>query len=558
MNSDDKSSNPVNTTIYTKEDGVQIVSANDIDPEHIDWMWEGWLARGKIHILAGPSTAGKTHIAIDFASKLSNGEKVNVCWPDKSPAPSGKVFIWSDEDSIKETILPRLMAAGAARDKVKFITEYIKFNRSRPFDFKTDCDDLSNTIDKIGGADLVIIDPIISAISGSANSNAAVRESLGKLNNICIRHQCAILGIHHLNKYSKGKSPLERVTGSLAFGAFPRVVMVAVKVEGSDPPSSVVVRAKTTNSKQDGGFEYYIESKNILSKGVIFKSSCIRWDENPLTGTDSEILDFAESGKAGKRLRSIRKAEGFFMEQLSNGPMPSNDLVKLALESGIKKSVLHDAAQNLQLEHIKETNVKYGHWNTRLPEHSKQIQEDEKLNSTKAESSLVQSTLDSGSIKNINENTSERDQTEIELHTSMYESIKKNSPIDNFQYISNFSDQQLDTFFSIIDNESLHKMHEQIPNLYKNYSTITKDSIGENITKAVVSAYKKTFSIELNKYKNKHDLELAKIYTEKCNSTINSESYNLFLVSVLHEIFISRGYDKNKISEKIINLHNSR
>ena len=138
MNSDDKSSNPVNTTIYTKEDGVQIVSANDIDPEHIDWMWEGWLARGKIHILAGPSTAGKTHIAIDFASKLSNGEKVNVCWPDKSPAPSGKVFIWSDEDSIKETILPRLMAAGAARDKVKFITEYIKFNRSRPFDFKTD------------------------------------------------------------------------------------------------------------------------------------------------------------------------------------------------------------------------------------------------------------------------------------------------------------------------------------------------------------------------------------------------------------------------------------
>ena len=46
--------------------------------------------------------------------------------------------------------------------------------------------------------------------------------------------QAAVLGISHFSKGSGGRDPVERVTGSLAFGALARVVLCAVKVKGTD------------------------------------------------------------------------------------------------------------------------------------------------------------------------------------------------------------------------------------------------------------------------------------------------------------------------------------
>lgn len=88
---------------------VMLLRGDSIKPEPIDWLWDGWLAAGKLHVLAGAPGTGKSTIAFALAAALTAGR----WWPDGKRAPVGSVLIWSGEDDPADTIMPRLLAAGA-------------------------------------------------------------------------------------------------------------------------------------------------------------------------------------------------------------------------------------------------------------------------------------------------------------------------------------------------------------------------------------------------------------------------------------------------------------
>ena len=50
---------------------VTLMSAHEIAPEPIQWLWEGWLAEGKFHILGGAPGTGKTTLALALAATIS-------------------------------------------------------------------------------------------------------------------------------------------------------------------------------------------------------------------------------------------------------------------------------------------------------------------------------------------------------------------------------------------------------------------------------------------------------------------------------------------------------
>lgn len=85
---------------------VELVCGADIRPEPIEWLWHGWLAAGKLHMIAGAPEAGKTSIALALAATLSTGGR----WPDGTRSSTGSVVIWSGEDAINDTLIPRLVA----------------------------------------------------------------------------------------------------------------------------------------------------------------------------------------------------------------------------------------------------------------------------------------------------------------------------------------------------------------------------------------------------------------------------------------------------------------
>src|SRR6202011_2217019 len=46
---------------------------DSITPEPVSWVWDGWLAAGKFHVLAGQPGTGKTTLALAFAATITAG-----------------------------------------------------------------------------------------------------------------------------------------------------------------------------------------------------------------------------------------------------------------------------------------------------------------------------------------------------------------------------------------------------------------------------------------------------------------------------------------------------
>ncbi|MEW8615742.1 MAG: AAA family ATPase, partial [Candidatus Thiodiazotropha sp.] len=97
---------------------VRLIQGDTITPEPIQWLWDGWLAAGKMHILAGVPGTGKTTISLGLAATITTSGR----WPDGSRAEKGDVLIWSGEDDPQDTLIPRLHACGADLSRVHFVS----------------------------------------------------------------------------------------------------------------------------------------------------------------------------------------------------------------------------------------------------------------------------------------------------------------------------------------------------------------------------------------------------------------------------------------------------
>ena len=208
---------------------VEVTCAALIPAKPIDWIWQDHLAAGKLTLLAGSPGTGKTLVALTCAATVSHGGLYGHSWPDGSFSPTGDVLIWSGEDGIEDTIIPRLMAANADLSRIHVIGATHERGKQRPFNFETDLPLLETKILQ-NPIRLLIIDSIVQAVAGDSHKNSEVRRALEPLLLLAEEHNFAIIGITHVTKHSKGKNPVDRVAGSLAFGAVARVVLIASKI----------------------------------------------------------------------------------------------------------------------------------------------------------------------------------------------------------------------------------------------------------------------------------------------------------------------------------------
>jgi putative DNA primase/helicase len=284
---------PAIPTSVATTSGVKLISAATIKPRAIDWLWDAHLARGKLSILAGVPGTGKSTVAFNLAAIVSIGG----AWPDGSRCPgAGNVLMWSGEDDPTDTIVPRLMAAGANLSNIQIITGG-KTNDgiSLPFDPARDVPLLRNEINRIGGAVLMIIDPIISAVAGDMHKANDVRRGLQAIIDLGAEFGCAVIGISHFSKGSRGTSPQERVIGSQAFAALARLVLVCAKDE--DGNTHVLMRAKSNISLDHGGFHYSIVPVTVpdpANAARPIKTTKVEWGI-ALDGNARDVLSDMES-----------------------------------------------------------------------------------------------------------------------------------------------------------------------------------------------------------------------------------------------------------------------
>ena len=86
-----------------------LVTAEGIDPDRIEWIWEPYLPAGAVTLMAGAPGCGKSFLSIALAAELSRG------LTPFHGRRTGKVptAILSLEDDPARTIVPRLKACGA-------------------------------------------------------------------------------------------------------------------------------------------------------------------------------------------------------------------------------------------------------------------------------------------------------------------------------------------------------------------------------------------------------------------------------------------------------------
>jgi putative DNA primase/helicase len=350
-----------------ENDCIILTNAATLKPEPIEWLWHSWLARGKLHILAGAPGQGKTTIALSFAATISSGGR----WPDKSQSNKGRVLIWSGEDDAADTLLPRLMASGADISNIYFIKGSRKHGKIEPFDPSTDMDKLREEAEQIGDVKLLIVDPIVSAVTGDSHKNTEVRRALQPLVDLGQSLNAAVLGISHFSKGGQGNDPAQRVVGSIAFTAVARVVLVAAKVKSEDGEErKVLARGKSNIGPDDGGFEFDLAQAEPI-KGI--NASYVIW-RNPVEGSARKLLsetDESDPDSVGT------DAKNFLIEILADGVTPVAEIEKQAENAGVSWSAVKRASSKLGVK--KQKGGYQGAWYWSLPKGLKEIKGDQPL-----------------------------------------------------------------------------------------------------------------------------------------------------------------------------------
>jgi len=268
-------------------EGVRVVRADEVEPQSVDWLWEGRIPRAELTLLVGDAGLGKSALTCDLAARVTRGQLGGT------PAD---VVIASAEDSAAHTIVPRLIAAGARLSKVHFVT-VVTDGIEGGIVLPDDIQDLQAKIIEVN-AELVIIDPVVAHLSARIDSHRdhSVRVALSPLARLAARTGAAIVGIGHLNK-GDSSNVIARINGSTAFFAAARSVLLFA----ADPPDSesdrALAHAKSNLSAHAVTLRYRVEKRVIEPSG------------EPIETIVLVLIGVAPEMNAGRLLRPDDPAE---------------------------------------------------------------------------------------------------------------------------------------------------------------------------------------------------------------------------------------------------------
>ena len=326
-----------------KSDTAILIRGSTVTPEPISWLWGGWLARGKLHVLAGQPGTGKTNLAMALAAGITVGGYA----PDGTRLAPKSVVIWSGEDSIQDTLTPRLMANGADMDRVHFVnTVRTRKGVSRPFDPAVDLPLLQSAIERNGEEiGLFIVDSVADVVMTDGHQNNKVRRALAPLVELAEKTKCAALGITHLTKASGDRDPIDRIVGSVAFGGLARVVMMAAKVASENGGGQILVRVKSNIGPDGDGYRYEIGNKPIDGYPGV-SGSYVTYGEK-MEGRARDLISMAETIVDPEEQGAISEAKAFIANCLADGPMKVTELEAAGKGAGITKRTMERARKTM-------------------------------------------------------------------------------------------------------------------------------------------------------------------------------------------------------------------
>lgn len=347
--------------------GPVLVSLADVEPEEVEWLWPGRIPLGKVTMIAGDPGLGKSLATLDMAARVSAGSP----WPDSLSAPTqpGGVLVMSTEDDNADTVVPRLMAAGADLTRIKACNSVHAQKPSTAgecmFNLEDHLPQLEQAIQQVPDLRLIIIDPI-SAFMGKTDShnNTEVRGLLAPLAALAAKYHVAVVGVTHLNK-NAGGSPIYRTIGSIAQVAAARAAYGVAKCK-HDRSRRLFLPMKNNLAPDEHGLAYRIVDSDI--PGV----ARVQWEPAPVDISAEEAFG-PEMKRPGPEPTDREDAERWLREALADGPRPMKEIWDAAINGeGINERTLRRAKEKMGVESYQPKTP--GPWFWRLQQHEEKTQ----------------------------------------------------------------------------------------------------------------------------------------------------------------------------------------
>lgn len=262
-----------------------IIKLADVRPERVRWLWPGRLPIGKLVVIDGDPSTGKSTLTADLAARCSVGSE----WPDGAPneRPRG-VLLLSAEDGMADTIVPRLISAGADLERVHALTEVAVTADDgavvmAPPSIPRDVPRLAQIVTKhdIG---LLVVDVLMAYLGGRTDSNKDqdVRSALHPLAAMAEATGCCVVLVRHLNK-AGGSNALYRGGGSIGIVGAAR----AAYVVGRDPDDNdrrILAVSKLNIGREPESLAYRLVSDEATG------SARVEWEREPVPLTANDLI----------------------------------------------------------------------------------------------------------------------------------------------------------------------------------------------------------------------------------------------------------------------------
>ncbi len=323
--------------------------AADIEPEPIEWVWDKRIAKGKLTVIGGEPEEGKSQIGVYIAAMISAGG----AWPNsEGKAIVGSVIILSAEDGAEDTLVPRLIAAGADRSKIHILDAVRQTDGKgqRTFSLATDLRLLGEKIAELGDVQAVIVDPASAYLGGKVDSHndTSVRGVLAPVAEMASRLQVAIISIMHFNKGNAqhGTRVIHRFMASIAFVAAARVAFAAVR-DPEDDKRHLFLHAKNNLAEPSPDLAYTIEQSIVTDAKIV--TSRIVWDFGSVDMTAAEALAPQE-----RDTPVLDDATAFLRDLVPPGHrMAQKDIEREAKAAGYAMRTVRRAKDKLKMKSVK-------------------------------------------------------------------------------------------------------------------------------------------------------------------------------------------------------------
>ena len=306
-----------------KEKKANAINLDEVEPEDVPWLWYPYIPEGKLSIIAGEPGVSKTFLETEIAAIVSTGRP----FPGSDQRRASRIVcVQNTEDGIADTIVKRLMAAGADLKMVKMIDpgdRPLVFGDPRIEDFMREYRPA-----------LMIFDPFQSFFGAGTDLNRSneTRPIFDGLLKLAQKYKVAVVMIMHLSKMMSA-SAMNRVLGSMDVVASVRSIIIVAnhpKTEGL----KVMCHNKGSLAPEGRSICYHIEN------------AAVKWGDF----CDPSADDRLSAVKQKKEKTKLQSATEFLESRLKVcGKVKVSEVREIAEDMDISYTTLKRANERLGL-----------------------------------------------------------------------------------------------------------------------------------------------------------------------------------------------------------------